>query len=503
MAKHNRNSFDGNGTIIKNYVHYSNAYDNSGWLGVDKVMIYGDGGYTFSPLTSVDVFSHEIGHGVCNSTANLIYANESGAINEELSDIWGAMVEYFADPTKQTYLMGEEIKLGGGALRSMSNPKSYAQPDTYGGTNWYTGTNDNVGVHTNSGIMNHWFYILAEGKSSTNDIGNSYNIAGISKDKAAKIVYRAETVYFNATTNYSQARALTIQAANDLYGANSLEANTTCQSWYAVGIGSNCASSIAIVGDNLICKSTTGATYAIANLPPNTTPSWTVSSNLIKVSFSGSSIVIKPINTTVSGVASITASVNGQSFTKTIWIDKPQITVQLVSDSNYVDIYLVGANGTDIYNQGITATTWTKTASTNSGSAGGSGLQVFGHGPNFNWTVTLKITATNSCGITEITQVVTCAAPIPCGSISYILSTSNLNEYVINSMVIPCSGFNANIETTSLYNGKIDIRVYNFQGIEVMKSNTSTLNINQLNAGIYIIKVRIDNQVITSKIIKS
>lgn len=107
--KHGRNSYDNNGSKIKSYVHanlvglgYPNN-DNAFWDNTYKRMTYGDGQNSFDALTSIDVVAHEIGHGVCSHTANLVYQNESGAINEGLSDIWGAMVEYYADPTKQTY----------------------------------------------------------------------------------------------------------------------------------------------------------------------------------------------------------------------------------------------------------------------------------------------------------------------------------------------------------------------------------------------------------------
>jgi Zn-dependent metalloprotease len=50
----------------------------------------------------------------------------------------------------------------------MSNPKAEGQPDTYAGTNWVSQivaqeAHDYCGVH-NSGVLNHWFYILTQGK---------------------------------------------------------------------------------------------------------------------------------------------------------------------------------------------------------------------------------------------------------------------------------------------------------------------------------------------------
>ncbi len=241
---HGRNSYDNNGAIIRSYVHYSSSYENAFWNG--SVMTYGDGSTNFDILTSLDVAAHEIGHAVCTNTANLAYQNESGAINEGLSDIWAACVENYAAPAKQIWLIGEDIDIRSGhdALRSMSNPNSESQPDTYGGTNWIsqTGctpsrTNDYCGVHTNSGVMNYWFYLLSVGGSGTNDINNVFNVSGIGIDKAARIMYRAESVYMTANNNFSNVRTHTIQAAIDLYGDCSQEVISTANAWYAVGVG--------------------------------------------------------------------------------------------------------------------------------------------------------------------------------------------------------------------------------------------------------------------------
>ncbi|GAB3201301.1 Zn-dependent metalloprotease [Pontibacter aydingkolensis] len=233
--KHNRNSFDNAGAKIKSYVHYDKNYENAFWNG--SVMTYGDGATRFDALTSLDVGAHEIGHAVCSNSANLVYQNESGAMNEGFSDIWGAAVEYYAAPEKSIWLIGEDIDKQRPALRSMSDPNSEGQPDTYKGDMWYSGTGDNGGVHYNSGVLNHWFYVLSVGKSGTNDIGNSYSVTGIGIDAAARIAYRTETVYLTSNSVYADARTYSIQAAIDLYGAGSAQVIQTTNAWHAVGIG--------------------------------------------------------------------------------------------------------------------------------------------------------------------------------------------------------------------------------------------------------------------------
>ncbi|NML66291.1 T9SS type A sorting domain-containing protein [Hymenobacter sp. RP-2-7] len=237
---HARNSYDNAGAKIKSYVHYSKSYENAYWDGTE--MTYGDGATTFKPLTALDVCGHEIGHAVCEHTANLTYSNESGAMNEGFSDCWGASVEkYTVDKLgltgKSTWDIGEEIMKAGGALRSMSNPNLYGQPAYYKGKNWYSGTSDNGGVHTNSGVLNYWYYLVAVGKSGTNEAGNSFSVTGLGLGDAAKILFRTESVYLTASSTYANARIYSIQAATDLFGATSTQTQAVTNAWYAVGIG--------------------------------------------------------------------------------------------------------------------------------------------------------------------------------------------------------------------------------------------------------------------------
>jgi len=129
--KFDRNSYDDQGTTIRSYVHFDVGYVNAFWNG--SVMTYGDGQGDIEPLTSIDICAHEIGHALCSSTADLVYQGESGALNESLSDIWGAVVEHYAAPEKSPWLMGEDINF---VIRSLSNPNDYNQPDTYLGNMW-------------------------------------------------------------------------------------------------------------------------------------------------------------------------------------------------------------------------------------------------------------------------------------------------------------------------------------------------------------------------------
>lgn len=246
FEKHGRKSFNDSNAAIKNYVHVRDTidkdWDNAAWLEELNVIVYGDGELC-DILTSLDIVAHEFGHAVCQYSANLVYQGESGAINESLSDIWAACVEKWVDSTKRTWLIGEEID--NIPFRSMNNPNLLGQPDTYADSNYWGNTNDISaendygGVHTNSGVMNYWFYLLSDGGSDTNDHGYSYNVQGIGIDSAAKIVYRAETVYMTRNTNFFEARESTIRAAVDLFSENSVKVQMVKEAWNAVGVYSD------------------------------------------------------------------------------------------------------------------------------------------------------------------------------------------------------------------------------------------------------------------------
>ena len=227
----NRNSYDNAGGALKSTVHYGSNYNNAFWNG--SQMVYGDGdGYTFIPLSGgLDVVGHELTHAVTERSSNLIYQNESGALNEAISDIFGTLIEYY-DNRNPDWEIGEDIytpSTAGDALRSMSDPTKYSDPDHY--SKRYTGTSDNGGVHTNSSIINKAAYLLVNG-------GTHYGVTvnGIGKDKVGAIYYRANTLYFTQSTTFSQARAGLVQAAADLYGTNSAEVAAVKQSYDAVGV---------------------------------------------------------------------------------------------------------------------------------------------------------------------------------------------------------------------------------------------------------------------------
>ncbi|MBD1372811.1 M4 family metallopeptidase [Hazenella sp. IB182357] len=225
-TKFNRNSFDGNGAAIKSTVHFGRNFNNAYWNGAQ--MIYGDGdGSTFVPLSgALDVVGHEITHAVIERSANLVYENQSGALNESFADVLGNLIE----DRDNGWLLGEDIytpSVSGDALRSMSNPESQGDPahmDDYKNLP-NTREGDWGGVHTNSGIPNKAFVNFVE-------------TSGITRDNAGKVWYRALTSYMTSRSDFDDARNATIQAATDLFGSSSTEVTAVTNAWAAVGVGS-------------------------------------------------------------------------------------------------------------------------------------------------------------------------------------------------------------------------------------------------------------------------
>jgi len=222
--------------------YFVNAfYDGGG------VMVFGEGlppnvtldGQTVDYFAgAIDVVAHELSHGVTEFTSNLIYRNESGALNESFSDMMGTSVEFFFQPPgngplKADYLIGEDVIRPGG-LRSMSDPASFGDPDHY--SKRFLGSADNGGVHINSAIPNQMYYLAIEGGTNRTSGLSVQGVGGANRDQIEKVIYRAFTQLMPANSTFSVARAATIQAARDLYGANSAAERAVTQAWTAVGV---------------------------------------------------------------------------------------------------------------------------------------------------------------------------------------------------------------------------------------------------------------------------
>ncbi|HEX3593929.1 MAG TPA: M4 family metallopeptidase [Polyangiaceae bacterium] len=210
----NRNSVDDKGMRLDSFVHFGKGFNNAFWDGAE--MTYGDGdGKMFLGFTgAIDVVAHELTHGVTqfSTPGGLDYQDQSGALNESISDCFGSVVKQWSK--KQSvgdadWLIGQGIMAAGvgKALRSMKSPGD--QSATWEGDDQpasMSGYVEGGDVHTNSGIPNHAFYLAAMALG-----GNSW-------DKAAKIWYAA-LPSLKSDATFADAAKATSQAAARLFGS--------------------------------------------------------------------------------------------------------------------------------------------------------------------------------------------------------------------------------------------------------------------------------------------
>jgi len=187
---------------------------------------------------ALDVLGHELTHGVTEFTSNLIEQGESGALNEAFSDMMGTAAEFFYQPIgdgplKADYLIGEDVVTPGG-IRSLANPAMFGDPDHY--SKRFIGAEDNGGVHTNSTIASHAYYLSIEGGTNRTSGLSVQGVGVANREQIEKTFYRAFTQLMPSNATFSVARAATIQAARDLYGAGSAVERAVTQAWTAVGV---------------------------------------------------------------------------------------------------------------------------------------------------------------------------------------------------------------------------------------------------------------------------
>jgi thermolysin len=205
--------------------HVRKNYNNAYWNG--SQMAYGDGdGVFFIELSGdLDVVGHELSHGVTDATSDLIYQNESGALNEAFSDILGTAIEFYYGSGNWT--IGEDITPGDNGIRNMADPGEDGDPSHY--DERYTGTGDNGGVHINSGIANHWLYLLVNGgQNSDPSFASGQDVQGIGLTAAEEIVFLGFTA-LPATANFCAARGATIAVAGS-------SAANVADAWDEVGV---------------------------------------------------------------------------------------------------------------------------------------------------------------------------------------------------------------------------------------------------------------------------
>jgi Zn-dependent metalloprotease len=251
-----RNSLDNQGLKIVSKVHYGRNYCNAFWNG--QFMTYGDGdGRTCLPLSGgLDVDGHEMTHGVTEFTSNLIYENESGALNESFSDMMGNTMEFYAagkgaDPAgSPDWLIGEDVipnKTGNDGFRNMGDPEEFGDPSDY--SQRYTGTSDSGGVHSNSGISNHAYYLAVNGGRNASCTANAVHGVLLTGPSCAVTVPalgldKTEHIFYDGFTslpeyaNFCDARNSTVAVAG------SKDKKAVGSVWDAVGVNAGCTGGV-------------------------------------------------------------------------------------------------------------------------------------------------------------------------------------------------------------------------------------------------------------------
>jgi Zn-dependent metalloprotease len=232
-----RNSIDGKGMPIISTIHYGTKFDNAMWDG--RQMIYGDGdGKLFNRFTAaLDVIGHELTHGVTQYTAALQYHDQSGALNEHISDAFGIMVKQYTlgqTVSQSDWLIGVGLlgpNVRGKAIRSMKAPGTAYDDPLLGKdpqpahmSGYVTGSDDNGGVHINSGILNRAFYLAAT------DLG------GFSWRTVGPIWYRVLTEKLLPTAQFQDFAEATVAVAGEMYGVGGQVQTAVAKAMAAVGL---------------------------------------------------------------------------------------------------------------------------------------------------------------------------------------------------------------------------------------------------------------------------
>ena len=228
---------DGQEDVI---VHIGNPdntpMDNAMFIAALNHIVIGDGATVFKPLAgALDVLAHEFGHAVTGSTAKLAFGNQPGALNEHLSDVFGAVVEHGLRPDPvNNWLIGEgTLRSGDGPLRDMGAPEKGLDKQPRHMKEFVQTSSDDGGVHINNGIGNNAAFLATVG--GTNAVSGITVKKGFGWENLAKVWYRADTVYLTSNADYAILAKATLAAAEDL-NLSKDDIDTLDCAWKAVGV---------------------------------------------------------------------------------------------------------------------------------------------------------------------------------------------------------------------------------------------------------------------------
>ena len=276
-----KNSFDNNGkdinafvkvSIVQSIIPPATTTDNAQWNTEDKILFFGKGSNFQRPFSSVDVVAHEYGHGITDYQIG--WGSPQRYLNEGLSDIWGAIMDYrFGYSDNDAWKIGENIFASDttNCLRDLSQPNSDLAYKKIAST-YLSNTYNNGDDYVKGGVFSHWFYLLVNGGYGQNENGRWYAVDGVGMDAAEALIVKAVyDNYLRSQNTYPKISEAFYNAALAL-NIDGLK-NSVLNAWYAVGVGSH---SMSLFGSTQICDS---AQYSVYGLPSECSVVWSLTNS--------------------------------------------------------------------------------------------------------------------------------------------------------------------------------------------------------------------------------
>lgn len=519
------NSFDnpasGSGQDINAYFHYGEQ-DNARWLMADTALVFGNGNTICSPFASLDVVAHEYGHGITDFQIGWAYSGDLRIFHEGLSDIWGVILENRISPNN-IWVIGEEIILNDDCIRNIQDPddpNAYMEmSDTYLSST-YTGDQ-----YVKSGVFSHWFYLLVNGGTGTNDNNNDYIVYGIGMDAAEELLVASVfNDYLDNQTTYPGIRTQIVDAADEeFFGENSFQSLQVEAAWYAVGVGTE-PTQPAISGPDVVCYS--NSTFTATNPPAGSTISWTTSSNLSVISGGTTTTpTIRAKYSSSQGEGWIQANYTSNGYYTPgsridVWVGKPILNVDDYSFTNDIgeegyfctthdnnnfdvqtdgqsidryEIKLTNLSETQTYKQFITTT-----------GTGSLDLPQLNEGFYLFWA-----RADNDCGWSDWCE--TEIEYMDCGQMM-MLFTPNPTVEETTLSIVPETYENATLKSASTestfdYDAEWEVEVYSamqklqFKKTKIKGTNKTLINTQSWKEGVYMVRVKYKDEVLSGKLV--
>ena len=208
-------SYDNDGEDVEIYIH-------AGGPVIPATASYNSGCDIFEFSTggvSLDIVAHEYTHGIINNSSQLVYAMQSGALNESYADVMAVLID------SANWTIGDNRVGDRGAFRDISNPPIFSDPDTFSGYVNLPASNDNGGVHTNSSITNKAAFLLASG-----GYFNGSTVTAIGRAKMGRLFYETmRSLGSNALLIDSRNRSVVLADQWARNGANGFTRSDACQ----------------------------------------------------------------------------------------------------------------------------------------------------------------------------------------------------------------------------------------------------------------------------------